>query len=284
MAVKILIEKFYSLTSYLNTIEKRPVNAIFRKHKTSNKNDLSSHKTSDSSWSGSESYEASCEIIRHGFREGFEKMTAEKADSKYRTNSNRELPVNDVVGFAPHVPNAIAGVPHTMINKRSVSQPGQKVIDIMYLMTVNSGVLCDELVKAGVKVLSLVHSLELKGYRCSLWAGDTFCGDMQYCFNIVRIKHQRQQSNILKVSYPLSHPSWLRRQSFAWLETVPGLEEDITFGYGCAFHHKIKSYTERVKFLREHGVLDNKTFYLDYAIVQNNSVEELAKLIGINHE
>lgn len=284
MAVKILIEKFDSLSSYLDTIEKRPVNKIFCRHRTSNKNELPSHITADSSWIGSESYEASCEIIRNGFREGFEKMMAEKVDLKYATNYNRELSVSDVVGFAPHVPNAIAGVPHTMINKRSVSQPGQKVIDIMYLMTANASVSCDELIKAGAKAMSLVNSLELKGYRCGLWAGDSFCGSNQYMFNIVRIKHQRQQSNMLKVSYPLSHPSWLRRQSFAWLETVPGLEEDITCGYGRPFHQKIESYTERVKFLHEHGVLDNKTLYLDYDIIQKNSVEELAKLIGINHE
>jgi hypothetical protein len=99
------------------------------------------------------------------------------------------------------------------------------------------------------------------------------------------LKDYNQPLNLLKMCYPLVHPSMQRRTSFRWLETLPNLNDaEFVNGYGATLYKRLNedSKLER-EFLKKHGILKNdKTFYCNvYQSSSVNSVEELGKLIGL---
>ena len=59
----------------------------------------------------------------------------------------------------------------------------------------------------------------------------TEAGGKRYCIK-VRIKSANERLNINKLSFPLVHPSMLRRLFFRFVEVHPGVPRSFVRGYG----------------------------------------------------
>jgi len=274
--MRLVFEEYDSLSKYLETISKREPNNVF-KHET-----LSSQK-SDREFSLTGSYEEALTLAKVGYKEGLDKIEAANKKSRHTEAAPKAMPAVGPVGYAPHVPNAITGVPFSMITKTQIEQKA-KVISILYYMGGHCGIDTSEFVKAGKNILNVIHTLEVQGYRVALYVMTAYCKSGEYAINRVQIKHWRQPSNPLKVSYPLIHPSYFRRNGFRWLETVPELKADFTYGYGRPLEGAVgneNNANDRRKWLKEQGILQDGWFYTERIEARDNEAEKLIEKMGI---
>jgi len=273
--INIIFEEFNSIAEYVDVIGKRKVNKVFQNE------DLSSI-TESYSFTLTNTYEEATELALNGYKEGMDKMMSANVRITHRENSPKNMPDVNVVGYAPHVPNAIAGYPMSMITTKP-SEQKNKVITIVYHMTARAQTNANDFVVAGKKMLDVITTLETQGYRVGLNLIDSNTKHSEWAFNTVQIKHWRQPSNPLKISYALIHPSFFRRHGFRWLETQPELTE-MTFpsGYGKALFDRYgSSMADREKILRELKILKPNQFYMEFQCVRGKTPEEVIHEMGI---
>ena len=273
--MKVIHEQFDGLGQYLHTIESRRPNKVFQHKKLSSED-------SGRAFTLTESYDEANTLARNGYMDGLDKIKAAGTKSRHMGSAPKALPAMGVVGFAPHVPNAITGVPLSMITKTQVEQKA-KVISVLYYMGGAARVGAQEFVDAGKNILNVIYSLELQGYRVALYVMTTFCEPSERAICTVQIKHWRQPSNPLKIAYPLVHPSFFRRHGFRWLETQPDLtDKDFPAGYGYPLDIREGSKSDdRRKWLREQGILQTGWFYTEREEACKKEADELIKIMGI---
>lgn len=273
--MKLIHEHFDSLSQYLDAIEKRKPNKVFA-GQTLSSNDGNYNFTL------TRSYEEATDLARTGYKEGLDKLQAANKKARHMGSAPKALPVTSVVGYVPHVPNAITGVPCSMITTQKVEQKA-KVISILYYMGGACHVNANEFVTAGKNILNVIYSLELQGYRVALNVLTNFCESDERALCTVQIKNWRQPSNPLKISYPLVHPSFFRRHGFRWLETQP----DITNrNFPCGYGHPLevvegKNADDRRRWLKEQGILQDGWFYTERVEARDNEADDLIKVMGI---
>lgn len=275
MKSKAVIERFDSLTSYANVIGKRNPNTVFGGRGLES-------ETGSESFTLTASYDDSLSLMMSGYKEGLKNLTASKGTRVAHTSRvAKSLPTTDVVGYIPHIPNAITGIPQSMISTRPTEQKA-KVISILYDKGSSARTDASRFVAAGRKLLEVIMTLELQGYRVGLNILTSFCEDSQKAFCIIRVKDHRQQSNPLKIAYPLLHPSFFRRQGFRWLETCPAVtDREFISGYGSVMSRFYKTVGERREYLRQQGVLEPGCFYTEFEEAEENTVDDLIKKMGI---
>jgi hypothetical protein len=272
--MKEVVEKFASLAEYLNVIGKRKPNKVFEDFETQYSINSSYNFTLTNS------YEESVELATKGYKEGLDKIKAEGTRIRHIGKANKNQPITDVVGFAPHVPNAITGVPKSMINSAKVEQKA-KVITILYSPDGTASDSADKFINAGKNILNLIITLETQGYRVGLSIVLSHCSE-QWAHSIIQIKDWRQPINPLKLAYPFVHPSMLRRNSFKWLETHPDItDESFIDGYGKPIFCKLNDRNDIIKHYQKLGVLKKDWFYIHMREAVNRSVDDLVKVMGI---
>lgn len=272
----LVIERFNGVNEFVKTIRTRKPNTVFAGKKQAS-------KENDSVFTMTESYSESEEIMTKGYSEGLAELKASKG-VKVQTASNlhKRIPQASVVGYAPHVPNAIAGIPQSMIGTRTIAMKS-KVISIIYSGGGAANMETSDFVRAGRNLLDLVTMLELQGYRVGVEIMDDFCVSKQKGFVCVKVKEQRQPLNPLKLAYPLIHPSFFRRQGFRWLETCPNItDKSYYYGYGHPLYAECNYNTNKVReYLKKNGLLSDGVFYTNMYEARNNTAEELVKIMGI---
>ena len=273
MATKVSVEKFESISSYVATIGSRPNNEVF-------KNKFSS-KDSSGEFAGTKTYDESVKLIEVGYKEGLDKIAKDGGERiNFRANSARTLPRAGVVGFAPIVPNAILGLPNSMLCKETIPHKA-KVISIWYDITACCNIETSEIARAGRHMLELINKLELQDFRVELRVCTGYCGSSQCCFSVVKVKTDRQPMNPLKIAYPFTHASFLRRQGLKWLETYPKVEDSsLRHGYGTALYYKVDGGDRRT-WLINHDVLPKGCFYTDFYEARDNDSSALMKLMNL---
>ncbi len=275
---RVVFESFSNIEYFLNTIDSRVENSVY--HGTG----ICDSKSGSKSFTGTDSWEESLDLMRTGYVEGMEKLKNDLLNSvNPRTTSTcKNISTVDIVGFAPLVANAIIGMPKSMINSKKINTPS-KVISIFYNPIDNGGVDSGRFVTAGAHLLSLIIQLEKGGYRVSLSIVSAFCTSKQKSIASVPIKDHRSKINPLKVSYPILHPSFFRRQMFRWLETNPDVEDEVyrgTYGEPLWAFHDSNIDLER-EFLRSSGVLKPNEFYTSFKEAEKYEGKELAQKMGI---
>jgi hypothetical protein len=158
-----------------------------------------------------------------------------------RKMQNRRVVYPSVVGFAPHVPNYIAGVPTSMINART-KKIRQKVINVFYDFGCAWTEKTETIIKAAAEFVSACMMIEAGGVRLNIYTGRTVMNSegrkRQYNMLAIKIKESGQQFDTLKMVYPLIHPSMLRRHVCKYMEVTEGLD-DFHDGYGrCVINRK----------------------------------------------
>lgn len=227
----------------------------------------------------SNSYDEADNLLLYGDRDlqrRIEEADVARMRMRIKYEGIRRQTYSSVVGFAPNVPAYLAGTPNSMINVRKV-KTAKRVVTIMYNSSVSACVSSESIIEATAKMLSAIMLVEASGVRVNVYVGElTKCRGTQQKFGwILRIKDSGQKLDTLKMSYPLAHPSMLRRHAFRALETAEGVDRAYAeHGYG----QPVSDEKESRAFLKACSVC-NIDKILCYSNISGKSAEDIAKMI-----
>jgi len=237
----------------------------------SNNSEMSREHSSESGsedFTGTSSFSEALSILYNGSEEIMRKIVAQQANVDFSEFVPRGKIETGVVGYVPHVPNAILGLPNSMI-KRDVVPMKNKAIMITTSICGNCNIEASDMERAGVCILNVVNALELSGHRVKLrtsFFDAQSSGENYRTMATVDIKDYSEHLDLRKLSFPIAHPSMFRRIGFKWLETCPDIPDHSGFcsGYG---HHCSREV------MKSHGMIGENEVYLDYDTIKNNSFD-----------
>lgn len=190
---------------------------------------------------------------------------------KVQKQVQRRQTYSSVVGAIPNVPAYISGAPNSMITQRFV-KTRKKVITINYSMTACGGTDKEEIIRASANIASAILLIEATGVRVNLYT--SFCaesGKNLIGFSL-KIKSAALKLDTLRMSYPLAHSSFLRRQCLRWEEVTEGVPERYASGYG-----HVPESREQADFFKRNGMKFDA--FLAFNDVRYMKVEEIVKTI-----
>ena len=172
-----------------------------------------SNTTSDPSWYGTASYQEAENRIKRG-DDKLAKMLrgSEKLDIHMASTGIQKRMVTRVAGFAPHVPNYLAGVPNNMIWVEEKKVP-KKILTVISGCNTHGNESANTIAKVSARVVSCIMSLERKGYRINLYASNVADSGSRRTGFITKLKDSGQHIDVLKMAFPLLSASWNRRVS-----------------------------------------------------------------------
>lgn len=239
-------EEFDSIMSLVQTLRTRKNNRIM-----SGEDD--SQRTGDEKFYGTKNYAEAETLIREGYTEILPKVKEQMAQMKKKMKADyakvpKIRPKNAIIGYAANVPNAIQGIPESMINAERFTQK-QKTIEITYIMSINACDSKDVLIKAGIALLSAINILE--NNRISVKLNVSFCttqSGREILMPSVALKGYAQRLDLQKLCFPLANPSMDRRIGFRWVETTPEMtERGFNCGYGRSPVHNASDLPSFIK-------------------------------------
>ena len=268
---KIVIEHFSSLYELASINRSRSPNSVFRGEKLSSEDN-------DNDFTGTSSYDEAENLMRCGYKEPIEKFQR-CVNVALRSMPSKRITIhNDIVGFAPCVPNAIIGAPNSMISS-SMKSHNSKIIDIVYDADAPGCVEKSVFIDSGAAVLSLINYLEHNGFRCSLRL--IFCNaeaGEQSIFTTVNLKQHRQPLDLLKMTFPFCHPSMLRRMGFKWTETNPDITDTgFRRSYGRAWTHSTP-FKKVAHQLKTNKCIKQNDIYINIPFCREHNYEVLPML------
>lgn len=274
----VFVDRFEDINVFLRTIKSRPLNDIVFKDYP----DGYGSSGSDKNFYMTKNYQESEEIMKIGYKEGLEELKKAEKNIPVCSKVSKAVPTASVIGYTPHVPNAIAGIPCSMISHKQVVMK-DKMLSIVYDMTASWREEAKDFVKAGRVLLSFIEMVESRGYRVKLDMMLSACKNKEKSVALVKAKDFRQPVNPLKLSYMMLHPSFLRRQGLKWTETNPDItDREFRSGHGCALYHECGNDTRREsRWLKDNGVIGVNDVFVSYYDLKNTDHIALAKSLGI---
>lgn len=268
MPLNIIKEHFKSIHEMLSVIESRPNNKVME-----NKHDS---KDNGKDFTGTRSYNEAIDLFRNGYTEILPQIKTGVAANLKRTDARpRRTIENNVVGYAPNVPNAIMGLPNSMILTRSVPQK-TKTVSLVYDITENAYTGTETFIKSGIAVLGVINTLELSGYRVNLKIAFYVAEKgNDRAFGTVNVKDYREHLDLQKLCFPLAHPSMFRRFGFKWCETVSGLKAPWDYGYGSHFIN--------MAFIKENFLSSNE-YFINLDVTKRNEYNPEKIIAELNIE
>lgn len=278
MAYKIALENFSSIHSLIAQGDKRPNNKAFQGRTRDS-------DTGSESFAGTKSYDEAKDLLQHGWDEPLAKIKESVGRKKVSSNTqaDRRRPSTGIVGYQPCVPNAILGLPNSMICTETVKQK-VKAVTIVYCSVVHAGWSTEEIVDCGVTVMKIIDMLELQGLRVKLAIEgmSTICGNDLSILR-VDVKDWKEQIDLKKIAFPVVNPSMLRRIGFRWLETCPQITNtSYPSGYGKPLGNT--DYPEVVRILKEGGALGENEYYINAQLCKDKKqdIDEILKAAGMS--
>lgn len=267
----VIEEHFDSIHSMLAVLDTRTNNLeMFQCH--------SSQKNGNKRFSGTNSWNEAVELFENGYTDVLEQIKSGiQKNVKATQTQTRRIVRTGVVGYAPHVPNAINGLPNSMIYTEKQAQK-IKAITIYYAPTENCGVEAETFIKSGIAMLSAINILEMSGVRVNLnvvffnGANDT---ETEGSFGTVKVKDFREHLDVQKLCFPVVHPSLFRRFGFKWIETTPDMKRSNWAG---SYGHESPKFND---FVREHLKENELLIGLSETEKAGYSPEKLIELLGI---
>lgn len=193
------------------------IDAMVR-HLGSENGGYESKKTYNPEWYGTKTYQEAEQRIVKGDDELAKMLRgSEKLDIHMPSTGVRKRMVTRVAGFAPHVPNYLAGVPNNMLWVEEKKVP-KKVLTVIYGCNTHGDETCEEIAKVSARVVSCIMSLERKGYRINLYASNAADSGSSRTGFITKLKDSGQHIDVLKMAFPLLSASWNRRFGFRFRE------------------------------------------------------------------
>ena len=169
-------------------------------------------------------------------REGYQPVVDSlRGHIKANMNSKRFRSFNDVVGYQPIVPNAIMGLPKSMINS-AMTPIKTKVIDVYYEMTCAAFAESSDLIKAGQKMLGVIMELEAQGYRFNLYCTQGYYSSSSGCDMLcLKVKSANQPMDLKRMSFPIAHTAFFRGMGFDWYSKFPKGTYRPGYGHAIAY-------------------------------------------------
>lgn len=254
----------YSSVEHMLRMFDRPENAAFAGK------DLTSKEEGSASWRGTKTYAEAVELIRNGWEEPLKELKAAMKNVGIKPNVTTETvrPRTSVIGYAPHVPNAIQGIPESMIGTERVPQK-VKAVTIIYSSDANSALSHEDFFKAGAVVLKIINDLELNGFRVRLL--HEFCAAQKGSEKIigrVTLKDWRQPIDLKKLTFPLANAAMIRRFGFRFTEVIPGIKEKgWVGGYGGALN-SLLDYKQVCEEFRKNKLLNDNEYFINIKLVR----------------
>lgn len=217
--------EYNSLTEFYDYITNTPLNETFKWNRLSS-------VENDYSFSQTHSFEEATDLFKNGWQDMSEKLTQMlKTEMGKMEKVMVSKNIISVQGYQPIVPLYLNGIPANMVS-RKMQPMKQKVITLNKSITYSGGTSTDTIIAESIKAMAIIKKLENQNYRCNL---NIILGTEEpgkgYTIK-VRIKSANERLNISKLSFPLVHPSMLRRLFFRFIETYPGVPGSFRLGYG----------------------------------------------------
>lgn len=195
---------------------------------------------------GTESFEEAIDLLKYGDNDLYNQIKKEQAKiniNKMIGAYNQKLKYkNKTYGCVPNVPAYLRNNPINMINPEK-KQPANRILNIFLNIRVRGFTDKEEIIKIGLKYLTILDILEKSGYRCNLYSGCANETNNKYSYFMVRIKTDKEPLNLKKICFTIANPSMQRRIKFRWME-VNDFEQDYTHnGYGG---HDDSKHTQKV--------------------------------------
>lgn len=210
------------ISKYLSSKEKKPGRCE------------DSHNTNDISFYGTKTFKEAMDLLKYGDENLYSKIQIERKKINLNkiigADNQRMKYENNFYGCIPNVPLYIRNQPINMINPIK-KQPANRILNIFLNIRVCGGVDAQEIMKVGLKYLTIIDILEKNGYRCNLYSGCANEYNDYYSYLMVRIKTDKEPLNLKKICFTIANPSMQRRIKFRWME-VNDFEVDFTNGYG----------------------------------------------------
>lgn len=227
---RVIREDFKSLGELVRVLEVRPKNEIMRNENSSYNN--------GQDFTGTRSYAQAKKMVTDGYY-GVIKTLKDDVKAKSQVNTkwaedlSHPIPHTAPVGFCPCVPNAIRGLPNSMISVDRKPMK-RKTLSILFSMGANCGTRASWFTEAGSALLSAVDIIEKSGIQTQIKLNFfPSANGNELTFPTVVIKNYGERYSLQKISFPLAHPSMFRRIGFKWLETTPDItEKGFANGYG----------------------------------------------------
>lgn len=225
-------ESFPSIANLISTIDSREKCDIMK-----NENQSKTKEKKGGSWYNTKSYEEACTFAKFGWPDVLEDLkkalrTSIKNSAKYQV-VQKSMPNSNIVGYVPHVPNAIQNLPNSMIMTERFPQK-RKTLHVIYC---NGGNCCEDpefYLKAGTAMINALNIIERSGIqvKIDLCFKPSECGS-EYVCPTVTLKDYGQRFDLLKLCFPLANSSMQRRLGFRWLETCSTITNPSwSWGYG----------------------------------------------------
>lgn len=225
--MKVIQKHFNSITElnkYLSESETQPNFKGFECSNEEGNEDFRKTKT----------YEDANNLLLHGDKELAKKIEdagVAKTRLKLKAQQTRRQLFSSVVGVAPNVPNALAGVPTSMISVKEI-RCKTKVLNIFYNIAIDWTIPANTIIKLSAKFVSACMLLEAQGFRLNVSVGCLVEKNKQNVAFSVLIKSASQPFDVLKMVYPLAHPSMLRRHFLRFVEVTENVSGDFVGTYG----------------------------------------------------
>ena len=210
-------------------------------------------------------------FLLHGFNENVKEMVSAVGELQKTGTRTRNHRFADVVGYTPIVPNAIIGVPTSMLNQKK-KPIKTKVVTIDYDPTVSWDVTPKQVLDFGCKFINCVMNLEKQGYRVRInyLAAANSHDNRQYVLRIP-LKSEHNPLNIKRLSFPISHVAMLRYLFMDWEERLPNSE--YIGGHGHPMYAADAKNKENLK-----SILGDNT----YIVTFKTDLDVMFKQLDIN--
>lgn len=196
-----------------------------------------SSTTGTKSFTMTDSFEDAMDLMLKGWSEGAKKLTSSLniANSKMQDKEVKRA-IHDVVGFQASVPRYLQGIPTNMVNKKSVKQK-QKIVTLTKSIAYSAMIKANQILEDSVKFLQIVQAIEKKGMRVNVYVVWHSKKDDEETIFKTKIKSASERLNVSKMSFPLMHPSFLRRIMFRAIEVNHEIKNNWSYGYGQPMHN-----------------------------------------------
>lgn len=194
-------------------------------------------------------------MLTAGYPEGVKELKTVKA--KPSRNGQMEI-FRSFQGFTPSVGDVVAGNPLNMLNARQSVKTSCKVVDVILGAAFSCEWSTDDIMKEAKKAVQAVMTAENNGYRVNLYVyfGVCYLGEKPNKDNtldiLLKIKGSNTKLDLIRVSYPVVHPSFLRRHIFAVMER----SAQLCKGYGYVKPAKIDAVKACHKSIKQPRIIN----------------------------
>ena len=227
------VEVFPNMKSFLKANRERKLNKVFQKASENGRQLQDINSNADDfqcSSRGTKNYKEAESLALKGWNPSNSKSTG-----IFRTNGKCSKVVRRTmtgpVGYAPHVPNAIAGRPDSMIYQKRIVEP-QPMINIFVNISVDCHVSREQMQAATINLFTALKDTKINlCVGCAALTMKNSREIMEKLLLVIKLKDE----TLMQKFFAVAHPSMLRRLFIRWADTVPGLKsKKFIGGYGAS--------------------------------------------------